>query len=212
MAFDEIISAIIMFSIQSFFKQFTIFLEKKMFPFGSVLDPFSGNANKIEHQVDAAVGRYRAFLNKTLLFTNTTHANVMRAESLRHLCEVVRIDTLQALNEDVRSLINELRNLESEIRAKAGPDMSALWLVGVIKQMVGMDENNVLLIGRKMQKNLLAINQQQHKIEGIHVGINGLRNRSHEQDMRIVRDQKLEFQAILEETRAEVNRGFEIIS
>lgn len=78
--------------------------------------------------------------------------------------------------------------------------------------MLGMEENLVLLIGKKIEKNLLAIAEQQAKIEGIHSGINGLRNRDREQELRIVHEQKMELRKILVETRDEVNRGFEIIS
>lgn len=86
---------------------------------------YERSAKKIADQVNAVVGRYRTFLEKTLLFTDSTLTSVNRAETLRHLCDVVQIGTLQSLTQDVRSLINELRKLESDIRAETGSESNS---------------------------------------------------------------------------------------
>lgn len=72
-------------------------------------------------------------------------------------------------------------------------------------------DNLIIKIGENIESNLLTIGQEQARIKGKHGGLNRLPQSSLEQEGKIVRVQKKELVNILVKTKAEVDKGLEII-
>lgn len=73
------------------------------------------------------------------------------------------------------------------------------------------DIGKVLKSLEELQKCLNEIAQDHANMEGMHNGINNLKGRSREQEIRIVAEQREEFQHTLDKAQDEVTKGFEIL-
>lgn len=72
----------------------------------------SVNILSLVFEVSDNKNKYEKFLRETLQFISLVSSRIIKAETLKQMCEVVPVETLETLTDDIRNILIEIRKLK----------------------------------------------------------------------------------------------------